>query len=305
MDWDVIVNHVGSRKMAGYQVGYRSRLSTIGKGVTAIYLLLGLILLYLSLVMQPGLYHGYFGGGFTVDAGDTHGPTVVHAETAPQWYWMRPSNHRYNSATLRTFSDREVKLNLLDATWQSGQDKGTLNTESLACLLASVDHGSDRTAEYESQIEALLDFLEAMRNGTAPPPRHHRYYIESPISASYQHHTSGRNDGLMALCVWAVAWPVLLSVIWALARKARYGPAVVYGVVLAVIVGLDIVLTVIGLVTSPGSVAEHVEFLLAVVNLPAWAILGDRLVLSWLGLVIGALGWATVASTGDLLRRTD
>ena len=36
------------------------------KGFTVVYLLLGLILLYVCLGMQPGLYHGYFGGGFTV-----------------------------------------------------------------------------------------------------------------------------------------------------------------------------------------------------------------------------------------------
>jgi hypothetical protein len=280
-------------------------LNVIAKGFTVVYLLLGLILLYVCLGMQPGLYRGYLGGSFTVDADGTYAPMDIQAETAPEWYWVRPSNHRYSSATLRTIGDREANLDLLHGTWQSGQEEGILNTESLACLLASIDDASDCGPEYKSQIEALLTFFDAMRDGVTPPPRHHMHHMESPISASYQHYTLGRNYGFTAVCIWLIVWPVFLSLTWALSRKARFGPALVYAAVLAVIVGLDIVLTVIGLVTSPSSVAEHVEFFLAAVNLPAWAILGEGLVLSWMGLVIGALGWATVASTVDLLRRTD
>jgi len=172
--------------------------------------------------------------------------------------------------------------------------------EGLARLVASVEDASALAPEYKRQIEALQEVLYALRDGEAPPPRHHMYYLESPVRATYQHHTSGQNYGLHAVWPWLGVWPFFLCVLWAQSRIARFTPMVAYALTLGTVAVFDSALVVIGMVSSPGSIAEGVELLLALVNLLAWVVLGDYF-LTWTGLVLGALGWATTVSMAVLL----
>ena len=149
-----------------------------------------------------------------------------------------------------------------------------------------------------------MKLLNDLRDGTAPRPRHHSYSVESPIRAYYQHFTSGVNVGFLALPFWIGVWPVLLFVFKRQIRKEAKRAIFAYVITLAVMGALDGILALIGTMCPPGPVSESVEFAFALVNLPAWIVVGNSLG-SWYGLILGDVAWATIVSMVVLCVKPD
>jgi len=282
------------------------RLASInGRRLGIFYLAAAAVLICICLLVQPGVYSGLFDGSITLAAGDLYQVLHLRAETTPQWHWARPRNHRYESVALRIMAgeNKPATLDLPAGTWRSGAESGALDEDALARLVAADAGPTTLPTEFRTQIKGVLELLHDLRDGNARPPRHHSHNLESPVHASYQHFTSGRNYGVFAVWAWLGVWPFSFLVPAVRSRRGWLSPLRIYLLALAVTLALDGLLFLIGSLSSPGPLAELVELLLAMVNLPAWVVLGGRGVLSWTGFVFGALGWATLLSAGTLTAR--
>jgi hypothetical protein len=198
---------------------------------------------------------------------------------------------------------RLATVDLPGGTWRCGSESGDLDEDALARLVAPDADPATLPTNFRTQVKGVLKLLHALRDGTAKPPRHHMYRLESPVRASYQHFTCGRNYGFFAVLAWLAAWPLSFFAPATRSKRGRLSPLRIYFLTLVVMLAINAVLFLIGSLSSPGPIAELVEFLLGLVNLPAWVLAGYPGVLTWMGPVLGALGWATVVSVARLIKR--
>ncbi len=268
-----------------------------------IYLILGVLPLC-CLVAAPGLYSGSFKGSITLGGDD--GYLYLHLstnETSPQWYWARPRNHRYEHLTLKIIAGTHSRatVNLQAGTWQAGSEKGTVDIDGLARLLAPRD-AAMVSDQYRGQVEAVLAILHALRDGTAPAVMHHGHEVESPFRAFYQHGTPGVSYGFFGIYLWLGLWPLFLLVARFQVRMGRVGPLGAYLLTLAIMAALDGALLGVAAIFSPGPVSELVEFLLGLINAPAMIVL-EPMMGGWILFVLGALGWATFVSMAIVMKK--
>lgn len=273
-----------------------------GRRLVIVYLIVGVLPLC-CLVAGPGVYSGHFSGSITLGDGEAYVYLHLNTETAPQWYWVHPRNHRYDNVTLKIIAGThsEATVNLQAGTWQAGPEKGSVHVDGLARLFAPRD-AAMVPDQYRQQVEAVVAILHALRDGTAPPVMHHGHQVESPFRASYQHSSPGADYGFSALWVWLTLWPLCLLVVAAQSRRSRFTPILAFLITLAVMAALDTALIVVGMIFSPGPVSELMEFLLGLINAPAMIVLGPMMG-GWALLVLGALGWATVISIVVLIKK--
>jgi len=272
--------------------------------LTFLYLIVGILLLFIYLVLQPNVYNGYFRGMITIEASDQYEFLQVYTNTIPKWSWTKPRNYKYTHADLDILEEenKTASFDLLEGTWNCGSETGSLNPESVSRLIFPKIEITTLGSDYRAQIEAVIDIFHALRDGTIPGPRHHTYFVESPIRMSYHHCTGHRNYGHYAIWFWLGIWPLTFFVVKTKTRIGRFNHITVYLLTLAIMVFFDAILILIGMSSPPGPIEEFREFFLALLNLPAWIIIGDKLLFSsWTNYLLGALGWATIVSIIILL----
>jgi len=271
--------------------------------LVALYLIVGLFVVFLCVGPEPGVYSGEYNAEFHIHGDRFSSSLRVHAKTKPQWYWARPQKHQYSDADLETWgdSDQQATLNLSAGTLELHSVRSPLDVDRLARFVAPHVKTKGRD-ELRAQVNAVLPFLYGLRDGTAPRPRHHMYCVDSPVRATILHSTAGENYGVFAAFAWISIWPLLLLAMKSKAFFGLRGARMAYLATLASITMIDAALICVGMMFSPGPVSELVEVFLALANLPAWTMFGERLVLSWLGLAFGALCWAGLVSMTVLMK---
>ena len=268
------------------------------QGFAKLYLIVGVVSVSLFVVVKPGVYKGRFHGTITVLDTEVCETLRVRAETRPRWYWAKPGNHQYRHATVDSISraDSATSFDLAAGTWRSSLTEGTSDRDGLVHLVMPDSGAAVPSPDCQRQIDAVQELLHSLRDGTAPRPRHHTHYVESPIRASYTHFTPGRNYGFFVLCAYLAVWPICLLLLRGRSGPGAFRPFISYLLSIAVVGALDATFILIAMNFSPGPVAEFMEFMIAMTNFPAWVIFGDRLVLSLPGYIMGALLWATLVS---------
>jgi len=266
-----------------------------GRWAAYAYAASGVLALAAAGILHPGLYYGHLSGSIWPTQEILHINAV--AETGPRWRWVFPRTHSYDSVCIARKADKnwELHIDLASRTWRLGDETGPLDAAALDRLMPADQWSQPDSATRDERLAHLVSVLESMGNGSFPPARHHGYASEKPFRAYYSHGTLGMSMGLPFLGLWCLVWPVYLVVCRRAYRGVRASPGKVYLVTLGVVVAADALCSLLHVMFSPGPVAELMEFLSALVNLPAAVLLGNY-VLTPIGFVTGAVLWATLLS---------
>jgi hypothetical protein len=289
-------------RLAGVNAMAKSREQHIGR----CYLAVGAFLCLIAVIVKPGVYTGSLRGQINFETDEASASVSLAAETEPEWCWACPRNYRYQQATLTIIdeSKRTVQLDLAKGAWACGDEKGQLDAGELSRLIAGRRSGTATSDAAMLQHEQyLLNTLQQLRDGAFFRPRHHSYYVQNPLRASFQHFTSGLNCGLFAVAAWLLAWPVCLVFFRQPSTSRWLTPARAFFITGGIVVLLDLLFIGVHALFSPGVISEVMEFMIALLNMPAWIILDGGSGRTWLGLVFGAVSWSVLISVGTIFTK--
>jgi len=274
--------------------------------VCLIYLPILAALAAISLFLQPGVYGGLVQGHIMIVSSSGAFSSVNFKATAPAtWHWTRPRSITYEQVAAKVFSEKEssVQIDLLKSRWTTADQSGPLDESSLRLVLFQGQQISDTDVDLNAGIRAFMHFLDQLKDGSLPGPRHHTYTTQKPIQGSFNHFSGGSNYGLFGLFGWLLLWPVYLLLPSGASSHAGLTPRWAFVLTLAFVALVDAVAIGVAHLFSPSGISEAMEFVIGMTNLPTYLILGDRAVFSPLGYAFGAIAWATIVSIFVLLRR--
>lgn len=278
------------------------------QSVAAAFLLTGALVLIECNFIQSGFYAGWFRAQFDYDDGNAVlGRVVIKAESDSVWHWNRPRNLSYRTAEMATDWEWDnasrVTFDLSAGTWRWNGSAGRTTARTVPALIARIDDLDPIPEAVRPQMEFAHVVLTGLRDGPKWSDSHHIYYIDFPPNAQIRHHIGGWNVGRYLYWVWLAAWPVFL---WKARRRPEpQGPRFssvfrIYLKCVAVVVLCNIFCFAIFFLSTPGPIAESLELIGALVNLPAY--LTEPV--GWEFVIIGPVGWASVVSALGLLKAT-
>jgi hypothetical protein len=262
----------------------------------------GVLALVAAGILHPGYYYGHLSG--SIEPTQETLNIRALAETCPRWRWVFPRNHAYQYVGLTRQADENWELHIYPAsrTWRLGDETGVLDADALDRLMPADRWAEPNGATRGERLAHLLSVLESLGNGTFYPTNHDEYVFEKPFPARYQHFTLGIGLGLaLVLGPWCAIWLVFLVVRGKAYRGVRASPGKVYLVTLGVVAAADALWSLVYVMLSPGPVAELMELLLGLVNLPGLILLSND-VLTSIIYITSAMLWATLVSIIAALR---
>jgi hypothetical protein len=256
------------------------------------YFIIGIGLVIIYLIVRPGIYYGIVNIDYSLQTDNIFSSLRIRAETKPRWYWIEPRNHIYGDITLNIDSGKIIKGNLRAGTWDKDSDSGKLDIPGLARMIAPKE---PLTAEYRSQLQGILENLDALHKGTFYPPRHHTYYFDKPVKMSCSQGTDGTNYSFIGLLAWIGIWPVCMFVSKRPQKVLLHSPIKAFFITFFIVVTVNLLLILIWKVFSPGPISEILEFVIVVLNFPASLLFTNGLG-PWAGIGLSALLWGDIVS---------
>jgi len=181
--------------------------------------LIGLIAFACLSHAQPGKYHGLIDGSVTVCPSDDsqvyeYYDIRFHSETRPTWRKDRPTNFSYDYIDLTFNYKTKATVYFPSLKCLYGTKESTFSKALLKDLLITNSEAKSDTI-ISKQIDQLFGLITSAGVGTFPNPRHHPYYVESPLRGSFFHSCSGFSPGpgfgVLILIIGGILWFVGFS----------------------------------------------------------------------------------------------
>lgn len=147
----------------------------------------GILLFALSLKFQPGHYHGYLNGSFSiVDMPYAYFIIKLDAETESQWAWAEPKNFTYKTIYMKIISSvnsqdgySQTAIFFPSAECLRQENREPFTFDLLMDLLNATPETRQQQA-FREDVNKIYELILCAGNGTAPAPRHHSYQL-SPL----------------------------------------------------------------------------------------------------------------------------
>ncbi len=188
----------------------------------------GAIIVFLLSGLLKGRYDdsgfGSFHGSLTTKLGyfglDRSVGVHIEGRSPARWHWFRPDNYQY---PLLSFSwsgeagDRSGQIETASMTLRVSDHSVPVSPKSLSELLFGAPLAALRPEEVKA-VDCIQGMIEDAALGRLPPPRHHGYHFEKPLSGTMIYSSAGSRYPY-SLYWWAGLWAIIC--LWFMLGRRR------------------------------------------------------------------------------------
>jgi hypothetical protein len=168
---------------------------------------------------ECGISYGHFQANLTHWGPDRVYNVIFDGKSSAQVSWTRP-NHRYlqlNFSWLGENGPGEGHIDTTTMILKSNDISVAISQSSLSALLFG-ETPSALNKEDRLALSYISGLIFDAAQGQLPPPRHHPYHVNKPLSGTITHFSNG-----LAFPYWLWWWPILWAAlcIWIYVRHRR------------------------------------------------------------------------------------